>query len=145
MNAGRVLLLGLFAVSVLATTSFTPRHNIHLNEDSLRFAEQLIADGHFIADKKGGWYKDEPSAEAENDFIRAHGVAEFAKWHLGIDDRHGENSKGRSKFPFGDFKNVHRCALIAIRSRARQYGYSEIENAAAELQRKLEQKAKMPR
>jgi len=69
-------------------------------------------------------------AEAENEFIRVHGFAEYRKWHLGIDETHAEGTKARYKFPFGDFKNIHRCALLAVRSRAHQYGYVDIENAA---------------
>jgi len=71
----------------------------------------------------------------ENEFIRVHGLAEYAKWHLGVDERYALNSKGRYKFPYGDFKNVHRCGLLAVQARARQYGYDNIEKTAAELER----------
>jgi hypothetical protein len=47
------------------------------------------------------------------------------------------NTKRRYKFPYGDLKNVHRCGLLAVRARARQYGYTEIESAAAELERAI--------
>ncbi len=66
-------------------------------------------------------------------FIRLHGFGEYAKWHLGIDDAHAENTKQRYKFPYGDFKNVHRCALLAAQSRAGQYQHYDIERAAIEL------------
>jgi hypothetical protein len=36
---------------------------------------------------------------------------------------------------------VHRCGLLAAKARARQYGYAEIENAAAELERAIKVKA----
>jgi len=62
-----------------------------------------------------------------------HGFEEYAKWHLGIDERHAENSKARYKFPCGDFKNVHRCAVLAVQSRAGQYRHYDIEKAAIEL------------
>ena len=62
-----------------------------------------------------------PSANEENEFIRVHGFAEYAKWHLGLDDRFPENAKRRYKFPYGDFKDVHRCGLLAVKARARQY------------------------
>ena len=74
----------------------------------------------------------------ENEFIRAHGFAEYAKWYLGVDERYAVNTKRRYKFPYGDFTNVHRCGLLAVKARAQQYGYAEIENAAAELEHKLE-------
>src|SRR5205823_14789607 len=86
-----------------------------------------------VADGRGAWDEHQPSAETENEFIRLHGFSEYAKWHLGIDDGYAENTKRRYKFPYGDFKNVHRCGVLAAQSRAGQYKYYEIENAAAQL------------
>jgi hypothetical protein len=43
------------------------------------------------------------------------------------------NSKARYKFPYGDFESIHRCGLLAVKSRAHEYRYADIENAAAEL------------
>jgi hypothetical protein len=116
------------------------RESIKLNENASAFAAQLIKEGHVITDGKGAWRGHRPSANEENEFIRVHGFGEYAKWHLGIDDRYPENTKSRYKFPYGDFKNVHRCGLLAAKARARQYGYTEIENAAAELERGLKSK-----
>jgi len=113
------------------------RGSIKLNEDAFAFAARLINDGHVIADRKGAWSGDRPSADQENEFIRLHGFGEYAKWHLGIDERYPENTKRRYKFPYGDFKSVHRCGLLAVKARAHQYGYIEIENAAADLERAI--------
>jgi hypothetical protein len=113
------------------------RGTIKLNEDASAFAARLIREGHAIADGKGAWSKHRPSANEENEFIRLHGFGEYAKWHLGIDDHYLENTKQRYKFPYGDFKNVHRCGLLAARRRAPQSGYTEIENAAAALEREI--------
>jgi hypothetical protein len=110
------------------------RDNIKLNQDGFAFAQQLIKEGHVIADSKGAWSGHRPSAAEENDFIRLHGFGEYGKWHLGIDNRFAENTKRRYKFPYGDFKKVHRCGLLAVKARASQYGYTEIENAAADLE-----------
>src|SRR5437773_5869422 len=41
--------------------------------------------------------------------------------------------KPDTSFPFGDFKNVHRCGLLAVKSRAHQFGYADIEKAATQL------------
>jgi hypothetical protein len=120
-----------------------PHETVKLNESAFAFAAELIKKGHFIADRKGAWSEHRPSAEEENEFIRLHGFGEYAKWHLGIDPRFGENTKQRYKFPYGDFKNVHRCGLLAIRARARQYGYVEIENAAARLERTIQDKSQI--
>lgn len=131
----RVLFHGAVAIALLCGISVFARmpNSIRLNEEGFSFARQLISDGHMIAAGKGGWSKDRPSASDENEFIRRHGFAEYAKWHLGIDERHGKDTKARYKFPYGDFKDVHRCGLIAAKARAQQYGYTEIQNAAARL------------
>ena len=106
---------------------------VRLNASAFGYAKQLIGEGHVVNDMKGRWGVDQPSVTGENEFIRLQGFAEYAKWHLGIDEAHGENTKARYKFPYGDFKNVHRSGLLAVRSRARQFGYSDIDLAASEL------------
>jgi hypothetical protein len=119
------------------------RGSTKLNENASVFAASLIKEGRVIADGKGAWSKHRPSTDEENEFIRLHGFGEYAKWHLGINERYPANTKGRYKFPYGDFKNVHRCGVLAVKARARQYGYTEIESAAAKL---LEiSPAKLPR
>jgi hypothetical protein len=110
-----------------------PRQNLKLNQSAFAFAEQLIKEGHVIPDGRGAWSEHRPSADDENAFIRVNGFGEYAKWHLGIDERYAENTKRRYKFPYGDFKNVHRCGLLAARSRAVEHRYYDIEDAAARL------------
>ena len=113
--------------------SFAQSRPVRLNENALAFAKELIAQGRVVADKKNSWRDHHPMAEAENEFIRMHGFTEYGKWHLGIDETHAEGTKARYKFPFGDFKNLHRCGLLAVKSRAHQFGYADIEMAAIRL------------
>jgi hypothetical protein len=112
--------------------------SLRLNVAAFDFARELINQGRFVADKKGAWSTDHPTRSQENDFVRDHGFGEFSKWHLAIDPRHGDDSKARYKFPYGDFRNVHRCGLLAVRSRAREYGHHEIEAAAVGLLKMIE-------
>lgn len=112
--------------------------NIRLNLAAFEHARQLILAGHAVNDTKGRWRVDRASTAKENEFIREKGFADYAMWHLGVDDRHPENTKARYKFPFGDFVNVHRCGLIAVKMRAREYGYSEIAAAADKLLSEIE-------
>jgi hypothetical protein len=107
--------------------------SVKLNIGAFEYAKELIKQGHIVADGRGAWGEHRPSAVAENEFIRLHGFREYAKWHLGIDDRYAENTKRRYKFPYGDLKNVHRCGVLAAQSTAGQYKYYEIENAAGQL------------
>ena len=138
-NASVCTTLIVILVGGVCAGSAHPRNGIELNAIAFTFAAELIKEGWVVADGKGAWTRHRPSADEENEFIRLHGFAQYAKWHLGIDRRFPENSKRRYKFPYGDFKNVHRCGLLAVKARARQYGYAEIGNAAAELERAIKQ------
>jgi hypothetical protein len=107
--------------------------SIKLNQNAVAFASQLIRHGHLIVDGKAGWHQHKPSPALENDFIRLYGFGEYAKWHLGVDERYSVNTKRRYKFPYGDFTNVHRCGLLAVRVRAAEHKYHDVEDAAAQL------------
>jgi hypothetical protein len=104
-----------------------------LHKSAFQYAKELIGEGKFVFDERDAWSEHQPTAEQENEFIRDHGFAEYGRWHLGIDDSEPEDTKARYKFPYGDFKNVHRCAVLSAESRAGQYKYQDIENAAAHL------------
>ena len=106
---------------------------IRLNNAAYDRAKELIKAGAVVTDERDAWSEHQPSTRQENEYIRAYGFKEYGKWHLGIDDEKGEETKRRYKFPFGDFKNVHRCALLSAESRAGQYKHFEIEQAVAHL------------
>jgi hypothetical protein len=107
--------------------------SVTLNNKGLDFAKKLINEGHVVVDDRDAWSEHQPSTEEENKFIRLHGFDEYSKWHLGIDEDESEDTKERYKFPYGDFKDVHRCGILSGESRAGQYKYLDIENAAAHL------------
>ena len=106
---------------------------IKLNKTAFNYAKELIDEGAVVIDDRDAWSEHQPSTREENEFIRKHGFQEYSKWHLGIDDEQAEDTKRRYKFPYGDFKNVHRCALLSAESRAGQYKHFDIEKAAAHL------------
>jgi len=122
-----------YAIPATVGSDREKNNAVTLNIGAFEYAKELIKEGQVIADGRGAWGEHQPSAEAENEFIRLHGFGEYAKWHLGIDDRYAENTKRRYRFPYGDFKNIHRCGLLAAQSRAAQRKYFEIANAAAQL------------
>ena len=104
-----------------------------LNKRAFDHAKELVNQGHVVIDERDAWSEHQPSAQKEEDYINLHGFNEYGKWYLGIDDAEHENTKGRYKFPYGDFQNVHRCGVLSAESRAGQYKYQDIENAAAHL------------
>jgi hypothetical protein len=106
---------------------------VRLNRAAYEHAQRLIKDGQAVHDERDAWSEHRPSARQENEFIAAEGWGEFAHWFLGVDDEHPERTKGRYKFPYGDFRDLHRCAVLSAESRAGQYGHTEIELAVAHL------------
>jgi hypothetical protein len=114
--------------------------SVKLNGTSYEYAQSLIKDGHAVLDDRDDWSEHQPSAEEENSFIEEHGFEAYERWHLGVDDEQGEDTKARYKFPYGDFRDVHRCAVLAAESRAGQYGYDDIQRAAAHLHGMLEER-----
>jgi hypothetical protein len=104
-----------------------------LNRQACEYANHLVREQRFVDDERDDWSEHQPTALDENEFIRIHGFTQYSLWHLGIDDEAREKTKERYKFPFGDFRKVHRCALLSAESRAGQYKYLDIESAAHEL------------
>ena len=106
---------------------------VTLNQRAFEYAKKLVGAGEVVLDERDDWSEHQPSARQENDFIAEHGYGEYSRWHLGTDPEHGEETKARYKFPYGDFARVHRCGVIAAEVRAAQNDYRDIERAAAHL------------
>jgi hypothetical protein len=106
---------------------------VKLNKGAFDHAKKLINGGHVVFDNRDAWSEHQPSAKQENEYLRLHGWDAYGKWYLGIDDEEDEQTKGYYKFPYGDFEQVHRCGVLSAESRAGQYKYDDIENAAAHL------------
>jgi hypothetical protein len=124
----------IFALAEATDQSDRPeRQRIKLNKVAIAHARRLIAEHHLVNDKHGEWRQHKPSTQCENNFIQGRGFEEYSRWHLGLDESHSAKTKGRYHFPFGDFSDLHRCALIAAQNRARQYHYDDVETAVSEL------------
>ena len=115
---------------------------VRLSRRAFDHATTLIEEGHFVLDERDMWSEHQPSAAQENAFIEKHGIREYGKWYLGVDDEQDENDKGHYKFPYGDFRDVHQCGVLTAESRAGQYKYDDIERAAAHLHGMLTAAAK---
>jgi hypothetical protein len=106
---------------------------VRLNERAYEHAQRLVRERRVVRDGRDSWSEHRPSAGQENEFIEAHGWGEYQKWFLGIDDEQREHTKQRHKFPYGDFRDLHRCAVLSAEVRAAQYDYVDIEMACAHL------------
>ena len=109
---------------------------MQLNKQAEKKAGALIDARQYVKDSD--WSQAQPGTEAENDFLDRHDWEAFAEWHLGIHQEKSEATKGRFGFPYGDFRRVHRAGLVAVKQRAAQQGYDDIEAAADQLLARLD-------
>jgi hypothetical protein len=107
--------------------------SLKLHRSAYDYAQKLIRNRRYVLDQRSDWIDHKPARSAANKFIETHGLAEFGRWHLGEDDEEAQSSKRRYRFPFGDFNNVHRCAVLVAESRAGEYNCTDIELASMHL------------
>jgi hypothetical protein len=94
-------------------------------------ARELIDAHQYVL--QSSWGEAQPSSDEENADVEHHDWEQYGEWHLAVDTGASDETKDRFGFPFGDFRRVHRSALIAAKSRAAQNGHDAIERAAGEL------------
>ena len=111
---------------------------VKLNRKAYEMAKDLILPGRYVYDERDAWSEHRPAAAQENAFIRREGMGEYTKWYLGINDAKPPDAKGAYEFPYGDFKDVHRCGVLSAESRAAQYKHKEIASAVAHLHGMIE-------
>jgi hypothetical protein len=107
-----------------------------VNERAVARARELIDARQYVLDSD--WGAVQPRADDENAFLKSHSWDEYADWHLGLTEGATEHTKARYAFVYGDFRRVHRTALIACVYRAAEWRHKEIELAAHELLQHLD-------
>ena len=107
-----------------------------LNPDAVTRAQQLIDKRQYVLDSD--WGERQPTAAVQNEFLQNHTWDEYAAWHLGLTDGASDETKARYAFVFGDFRRIHRTALIASVYRASEWRHKEIELAAHDLLQRLD-------
>jgi hypothetical protein len=112
---------------------------VKLNSASFDYAKNLIDEGKYVLDDRDDWSEHQPSAEDENRYIEQHGFEKYSRWFLGVDVDEDPDTKAHYKFPYGDFKKVHRCGLLAAETRAAQRKYTDIDLAAHQLHEMLDE------
>jgi hypothetical protein len=107
-----------------------------LNKRAVAHARKLIDAGQYVLDSD--WGEIGPSADDENAFLKTHSWVDYGDWHLGLTDGATDETKGRYAFVFGDFRRIHRTALIACVYRAAEWRHKAIELAAHRLLQHLD-------
>ena len=83
----------------------------------------------------------QPNADAENSYLEKHSWDDYAAWHLGLTKGATDGTKARYAFVAGDFRRVHRSALIACVYRAAEWRHKQVELAAHRLLQLLDDTA----
>ena len=108
-----------------------------LNEAAVAHAEELIRAKQYVLSSE--WNQVQPRAEAQNAYLKNHSWDKYAEWHLGLTEGASDETKARYAFVCGDFRRVHRTALIACVYRASEWRHKEVELAAHDLLQLLDE------
>jgi hypothetical protein len=107
-----------------------------VNDRAVARAERLIDARQYVLDSD--WGDVQPRADDENTYLAAHSWEDYAEWHLGLTVGANDETKARYAFVYGDFRRVHRTALIACVYRASEWRHKAIELAAHDLLQRLD-------
>jgi hypothetical protein len=110
-----------------------------LNERAMDHARKLIASRQYVL--RSDWGDVQPGAADENRFLERNDWDAYAAWHLGLTDGASDGTKARYAFVLGDFRRIHRAAIIACHYRAAEWRHKSIELAAHELLQLLDERA----
>jgi len=108
-----------------------------VNDAAVAKCSALIAAKQYVLDSD--WGEVQPGPEAQNAYLERHGWDEYGAWHLGLTEGASEETKARYAFVFGDFRRVHRTALIACVYRAAEWRHKAVELAAHRLLQELDE------
>ena len=107
-----------------------------VNPEAAARARELIDARQYVL--RSDWGDVQPKAAEENAYLDGHTWAEYGSWFLGLTEGAAEETKARHAFVYGDFRRVHRSALIACVYRAAEWRHKEIELAAHDLLQHLD-------
>ena len=107
-----------------------------VNPAGVEQATKLIDGRQYALDSD--WGEVQPTAAIENAYLEKHSWDEYAGWHLGLTEGPSDETKARYAFVFGDFRRVHRTALIACVYRASEWRHKDVELAAHDLLQHLD-------
>ena len=110
-----------------------------VNKAAVDRATRMIDAKQYVLDSD--WGDVQPGAEEQNEFLERHDWDAYAAWHLGLTEGATDGTKARCAFVYGDFRRVHRTALIACVYRASEWRHKKIELAAHDLLQQLDSKA----
>jgi hypothetical protein len=110
-----------------------------VNKAAVAHARDLIEKKQYVLDSD--WGEVQPSADDQNAYLERHSWDDYAAWHLGLTEGANDETKARHAFVCGDFRRIHRTALIACVYRASEWRHKKVELAAHDLLQLLDRSA----
>src|SRR4051812_47522549 len=95
-----------------------------VNPAGVERARALIDARQYVLDSD--WGGAQPNAAAQNAYLERHSWEEYAAWHLGLTEGAADDTKARYAFVYGDFRRIHRTALIACVYRASEWRHKAV-------------------
>jgi hypothetical protein len=107
-----------------------------VNRRGVAHARKLIKAKQYVLDSN--WGDAQPEAADETAFLKDHSWQEYGEWFLGLTEGADDETKARYGFVCGDFRRIHRSALIACVYRAAEWRHKEVERVAYKLLQELD-------
>jgi hypothetical protein len=105
---------------------------IVLNEAAVDRVKYLIEAGE-VTSLDSDWNEEKPTPTEIEEFLEAHDMKEYGEWFLGKNDQFDAEVKEHYEYPYGDLREVQRCALVHSHAQAEQKGDKEIMHVIKEL------------
>ena len=109
-----------------------------VNPAAVKRARELIDARQYVLNSD--WGQVQPDADAQNRYLDSHSWDDYGRWHLALTTGVADERKARYAFVFGDFRRLHRTALIACVYRASEWRHKSVELAAHDLLQYLDAK-----
>jgi hypothetical protein len=106
--------------------------HVKLHRTGFEHAKALIQAGE-VESFSSNWNEQKPTHDEVDHYINTHFLKEYGNWFLGRNLDIPDTNKEHYVYPYGDLKEVQRCALVDVIEQAGKRGYKEVVQAAQEL------------
>ncbi len=113
---------------------------ITLNQAALDRAKYLIEAGE-VTSFDADWNEEKPTPSEVDKYIDTHDMKEYGEWFLGKNDKFDREVQEHYEYPYGDLREVQRCAVVHSLAQAERKGDKEVAKAAKELLALIDEKA----
>jgi hypothetical protein len=90
---------------------------IVLNKAAVDRVKYLIEAGE-VTSFDSDWNEEKPTPTEVEQFLEAHDMEEYGEWFLGKNDQFDGEVKEHYEYPYGDLREVQRCALVYSQAQA---------------------------